>query len=91
MTMLQTLLVVVKIVLLVLGSTVALLAYRAYRQTGMDGLQYFAVGLLVITVGTTLVGFLHHVVGVGLTVGLLAESLLIGVGFVVLIYALYCR
>nr|WP_216086536.1 hypothetical protein [Halovivax ruber] len=91
MTMLQPLLVVVKVGLLVLGSTVALLAYRAYRQTGMDGLQYFAVGLLVITVGTTLVGFLHHIVGIGLTAGLLVESLLIGAGFLVMIYALYGR
>lgn len=89
--MLETALVVVKIGLLVLGSAVSLLAFRAYRRTGMDGLQYFAVGLLIITLGTVLVGVLHHVVGVGLTVGLLIESLLIGVGFVVISYALYWR
>lgn len=89
--MLETALVVVKVGLLVLGSGVSLLAFRAYRRTGMDGLQYFAVGLLIITLGTVLVGVLHHVVGVGLTAGLLIESLLIGAGFVVISYALYWR
>ncbi|WP_247729258.1 DUF7521 family protein [Halovivax limisalsi] len=89
--MLETVLVVVKIGLLVLGSAVSLLAYRAYRRTGIDGLQFFAVGLLIITLGTALVGVLHHAVGIGLTAGLLIESLFIGAGFVVISYALYWR
>jgi hypothetical protein len=86
-----SLLVIVKIIVLILGSIVALLAYRAYRRTQMDGLQYFSIGLLVITIGTFLVGILHHMVGVSINVGLLLESLIICTGFVVMIYALYGR
>ena len=86
---LTSLLVVVKITVLILGSIVALLAYRAYRRTGIDGLQYFAVGLAIITLGTFLVGFFHHVVGIPLTAGMLFESLIICAGFVVIIFGLY--
>lgn len=82
-------LVVVKIAVLVLGSIVAVLAYRGYKRTGMAGLLSFAVGLSIITIGTVLVGFFHHVVGVATTLGILVESLIIGAGFVVMIFGLY--
>lgn len=88
---LQSLLVLVKIAILVLGSLVALLAYRAYLRTQIEGLQYFSVGLLIITLGTFLVGILHHVVGVSSIAGILLESFLICFGFIVMIYALYGR
>lgn len=87
--LLTALLVVVKIGVLVLGSIVAVLAYRAYKRTGMAGLLYFSVGLSIITIGTVLVGFFHHVIGVATTVGMLVESLIIGAGFVVMIFGLY--
>lgn len=87
--LLTSLLVAVKLVVLVLGGIVALLAYRAYERTKVEGLQYFAVGLLVITIGTVLVGVFHHVLGAGLTAGMLLESLIIGAGFAVMIYGLY--
>ncbi|MFC7081191.1 DUF7521 family protein [Halorussus caseinilyticus] len=80
---------IVKIAALVLGSVVTLLAYRAYRRTRIDGLQYFAVGLLVITVGTFLVGILHHVFGVPSVQGMLFESIVACLGFLVMIYGLY--
>jgi hypothetical protein len=84
-----SLLVVVKVTVLILGSIVALLAYRAYRRTQIDGLQHFAVGLSIITLGTFLVGFFHHVVGVPLIAGMLFESLIVCVGFVVIMFGLY--
>lgn len=86
---LTSLLVVVKVTVLILGSIVALLAYRAYKRTGIDGLQFFAGGLSVITLGTFLVGFFHHIVGLSLTAGMLLESLIICAGFVVIIFGLY--
>jgi hypothetical protein len=86
---LTSLLVAVKIIVLVLGSIVALLAYRAYIRTQIAGLQYFAIGLSIITLGTFLVGIFHHVGGVPLTAGLLMESLIICAGFVVMIFGLY--
>lgn len=84
-----TLLVIAKILALILGSIVALLAYRAYLRTKMDGLQYFAVGLSIITAGTVLVGIFHHILGLKSTVGVLIESLIILAGFLVMILGLY--
>lgn len=79
----------VKILALLLGSVVTLLAYRAYQRTQIEGLQYFAMGLLVITIGTVLVGILHHVFHVPSIQGMLFESLVACTGFLVMIYGLY--
>lgn len=87
--LIEPLLVGAKVLLLVLGSVVAVLAYRAYLRTRIEGLQYFAVGLLIITIGTVLVGALHHLAGVSLLAGVLLETLLICAGFLVILYALY--
>ena len=89
MELLVAVLVVVKITALVLGGIVSLMAYRAYARTRIAGLQYFAVGLAVITLGTALVGVFHHVGGASATVGMLLESVLICFGFVVMIVGLY--
>lgn len=86
-----TLLVGAKILALILGSIVALLAYRAYLRTKIDGLQYFAIGLSIITAGTVLVGIFHHIIGLQATLGMLIESLIISVGFIVIILGLYGR
>lgn len=45
-------LLVVKITALILGGIVSLMAYRAYSRTRIAGLQYFTVGLAIITLGT---------------------------------------
>lgn len=78
-----------KLLVLFLGGVVAVLAYRAYRRTNITGLRYFSIGLLLITIGTVLVGALHHLVGVPLMLGILLETLLISLGFLLMIYALY--
>lgn len=86
---LTLLLGIVKIGALVLGGIVSLLAYRAYQRTQIEGLQFFAVGLLVITIGTFLVGILHHIFGIPSVQGMLFESLISCAGFLVMIYGLY--
>ncbi len=82
-------LVFAKLLALVLGSVVALLAYRAYRRTGLSGLKYFALGLSIITAGTVLVGIFHHLLGVSVRLGMVIESLILSIGFVVMIAGLY--
>lgn len=89
--LLTVLLAVVKIAVLVLGSIVSVLAYKAYIRTEIDGLQYFSVGIAIITFGTFLVGVLHHIVGIPLVIGMLIESAIVCIGFLVMIYALYGR
>ncbi|GAA0238997.1 DUF7521 family protein [Haladaptatus pallidirubidus] len=80
---------VVKFAALVLGGVVSLLAYRAYQRTQIEGLQYFAIGLIVITIGTFLVGVLHHLFSVPSVQGMLYESLFVCTGFLIMIYGLY--
>ncbi|MFC4405457.1 DUF7521 family protein [Haloarchaeobius iranensis] len=80
---------IVKVAALVLGGVVSLMAYRAYLRTRLDGLQYFAAGLVVITLGTFLVGVLHHVFGIPSLQGMLYESLVACGGFLIMIYGLY--
>lgn len=91
MDLLIVLLVVVKIVALVLGGVVSVLAYRAYERTRIAGLQYFAAGLAVITIGTVLVGVFHHLGGASVTVGMILESVIICAGFAVMVIGLYNR
>lgn len=80
---------VVKVTTLVLGGVVSLMAFRAYNRTRIAGLQFFAIGLAVITLGTGLVGVFHHVGGASTVVGMTLESLIVSAGFVVMIYGLY--
>ena len=80
---------IVKVTALVLGGVVSLMAYRAYLRTRLDGLQYFAAGLVVITLGTFFVGVLHHVFGIPSLQGMLYESLVAWGGFLIMIYGLY--
>ena len=89
MEFLIALLVVVKITALVLGGIVSVLAYRAYERTRIAGLQYFAAGLVVITIGTVLVGGFHHLGGASVTAGMLLESVIICAGFAVMVAGLY--
>lgn len=89
MDILTASLIVVKFSALILGGIVSGMAYKAYRQTQMEGLQYFAAGLAVITIGTFFVGFFHHIVGISTIAGMLVESLIICAGFVIMIFGLY--
>jgi len=79
---------VVKITALVLGGIVSLMAYRAYNRSRIAGLQFFAMGLAVITLGTFLVGVFHHIGGASTVTGMTLESVIISIGFVVMIYGL---
>ncbi|WP_049972756.1 DUF7521 family protein [Haladaptatus cibarius] len=79
---------VVKIATLVLGGIVSLMAYRAYNRTRIAGLQFFAIGLTVITLGTFLVGVFHHIGGASVIIGMTLESVIISIGFIVMIYGL---
>ncbi|RRJ31397.1 DUF7521 family protein [Halocatena pleomorpha] len=89
MDLLVGLLLIVKLTALTLGGIVSLMAYRAYSRTRIAGLQYFAVGLAIITLGTFLVGVFHHIGGASVTIGMLLESVIISVGFIVMIVGLY--
>jgi hypothetical protein len=75
---------------LLLGGTITLFAYRAYRRTGVPALRALAIGFATITLGTILAGamdLLHP--SLSRVDALAVESALTVVGFVVIVYSLY--
>lgn len=89
MTDIATVVVFAKAVVLPLGVGITFFAYRAYRRTGAAAMRSFALGFAVLTLGSVLGGGLDQLVGVGLDVGLLVNSLFTAVGFVILARSLY--
>jgi uncharacterized membrane protein len=89
MSDIATAVVFAKAIVLPLGAGISFFAYRAYRRTGAIAMRSFALGFAVVTVGSALGGGLDQLAGVGLEVGLLVDSLLTAVGFVILARSLY--
>ena len=84
-----TLIIGLKTLTLVLGGLITYFAFKAYRRTGEHSLGYFAVGFGVITFGTFLAGVVDQLLDADILTGLLIESTLIAVGFLVIVYSLH--
>ena len=84
-------LTVVKTLVLVVGGIITYFAYKAYRRTRQRPLGYLAAGFGVVTLGLVLAGLLYELLSVPLAVGILIESLLALVGFVVIAFSLYAQ
>ncbi|MEF8851015.1 MAG: hypothetical protein V5A28_01165 [Haloarculaceae archaeon] len=89
MTDITIVVVFAKALVLPLGVGISYFAYRAYRRTGAAAMRSFAAGFAVVTAGSVLGGGLEQLVGVGLEAGLLVDSVLTAVGFVILARSLY--
>ncbi|MFA9504056.1 hypothetical protein HTG_08670 [Natrinema mahii] len=84
-------LAVVKTLVLVVGSVITYFAFKAYRRTRQPALGYLAAGFGIVTLGFVLAGMLYEVLGVALVTGILLESLLVLVGFLVIAYSMYAQ
>jgi len=89
--MVDTAIIVLKTVILLLGSGVTLIALRAYRRTGEPALRALAVGFGTITLGAFLAGVAHQFVGLTLKEGIVINSLLVATGLAVILYSLYVQ
>lgn len=79
-----------KTVTLLLGGTITLFAYRAYRRTGVPALRALALGFAAVTLGTLLAGAVDLLVpALARQDALVVESVLTVVGFGVILYSLY--
>ena len=81
--------IILKTVILLFGSAITYVAYRAHRRTEAQSLRALAVGFGVVTVGSILAGIAHQVFGVPLRLGVLINSLLTALGFAIIVYSLY--
>lgn len=85
----ETAVVMLKTLTLFLGGLITYFSYRAYRRTAARSLGALALGFGFVTVGSLLAGVADLVLGTRLAVGLLIESVLIAIGFAVIVYSLY--
>lgn len=89
MTWTGTAIVAVKTVILLLGSGITYIAYRAYRRTGTPSLRVLGIGFGVITFGALLAGIAHQLLAVSLEIGILINSILVAIGLAIVLYSLY--
>jgi len=98
-THVTTAIVASKTVILILGSLITYLSWKAYRRTGARPLRSLAIGFGVVTAGAILAGVVDLFLGPGdfglgltedsLLIGVLINSALTAVGFAVITYSLY--
>ena len=84
-------LTVVKTLVLVVGGIISYFAFKAYRRTRHRALGLLAGGFGLVTVGFALAGLVYEILGGDLVVGILIESVLVLVGFLVIAYSLYVQ
>lgn len=84
-------LTVVKTLVLVVGGIISYFAFKAYRRTRQRPLGFLAAGFGLVTVGFALAGLVYEVLGGDLVVGILLESVLVLVGFLIIAYSLYAQ
>jgi len=84
-------LAVVKTLVLLVGSLITYFAFKAYRRTGQQALGLLASGFGIITLGLVFAGVSYELLSVPLAVGIIIESTLVLVGFVVIAYSLYVQ
>lgn len=89
MSHLDIALVVVKSGMLLLGSLITFLSFKAHRRTGSRALRALAVGFGLVTVGALLAGIGHQFTALSLAESVVIESMLTLLGFAVIVYSLY--
>ncbi len=85
------LLVAAKVTVLILGTTIALLSYLAYRRNGGSLMLALSFGFALIAIGTFLEGLLFELLGWNLATVHLVESAFILGGLVTLAIVLRPR
>lgn len=84
-----TAIVVVKTVILLLGSGVTYIAFKAYRRTGAPSMRVLGIGFGIVTLGALLAGIADQLLSVSLEAGVLINSVLVAIGFAIIMYSLY--
>lgn len=84
-------LAVAKTLVLLVGGLITYFAFKAFRRTERRALGLLATGFGIVTLGLVFAGISFELVGVPLAVGVLIESGLVLVGFVIIAYSLYIQ
>lgn len=73
---------------LILGASIAWIALRAYRRTGIHALGGLSMGMGLVTLGMATGGFLHQFTSVSFTESVAIQSVSVAAGFAVLMLSL---
>ena len=84
-------LIVAKLVTMVLGFLIAYQAYRGYRRSNSRPMLYVAIGFVFISFGAVIEGLLFDVVGLTLSDSGTVATIIVAVGMLCVLYALYGR
>ena len=81
-------LTLVRTLVLLLGLSIAYLSYRAYQRTGSRYLRNASIGFAIVAFGVFLEGVLYQLFDWSLVTVHIVESVVIAIGFTVLLYSL---
>lgn len=87
--MTNTVIVVLKTIILLFGSGITVIAFKAYRRTGDPSLRALAIGFGTITLGALLAGVANQLLGVTIKQGVIINSFLVAIGLAIILYSLY--
>lgn len=87
----QSLLVAAKVVVLVLGAAVALLAFQGYRRNGSRLMLSLSLAFALVALGSFLEGLLFEILGWELAAVHTVESAFVLAGLGILVYVLRPR
>ena len=73
----------------VLGLLLAYLSIKAYRKSKSKNMLFLSIGFGIITVGSILAGLSFEFLGFSLLQVNIVESLMILVGFIMVLYSVY--
>lgn len=76
---------------LILGSAIAVIAYRGYLRNKSLSMRYLSLALMFITLGTFVEGFLYEIGGLGLNETHAIESFVNVIGFILMVFSLRVR
>ena len=89
MIQLLDLLRILQIIIVVLGSIITYLGFRAYRKHQNKGMLLMSIGFAMITGGSSIAGVLFEFLGYGLLQIEVAVALANSVGFSLLLCSIY--
>lgn len=85
----QIALAVVKTLIAIVGGVITYYAFKAYRRTRQRSLGALALGFGIVTFGVLLAGLLNELPGFDLGLAIIAESVVVLLGFLVIAYSLH--
>lgn len=84
-------LVIAKLVVVMLGLSIAFQSYRGYRRNDRPELLYVACGFALVSIGAILEGVLYDILNWPLFTAGMVQSIVVALGLVTILYSLFAQ